>query len=294
MSMPKLVRTERELKAALAARDRKNKTLGFVPTMGYLHAGHLSLIRAARAENDLVVVSVFVNPMQFGPGEDFTSYPRNIERDYELAVSAGADLVFHPETEEIYVPGASTAVEVTGSLTEKLCGASRPGHFKGVATVVSILFHIVGPDRAYFGQKDAQQVLIIRKMVRDLHMPLDIVACPIVREADGLAMSSRNVYLNEEARRQALSLSRSLKKAGEYFRSGNEDSRLVQKLRSVIRAEIEAESLARIDYVELLDGQTLEEIKEIKSGKTALAAVAVRFGKTRLIDNCLLGGTEKG
>jgi pantoate--beta-alanine ligase len=256
--------------------------------MGYLHAGHLSLIKAARAQNDFVVVSVFVNPTQFGPGEDFEKYPRDIERDYRLAKSAGADIVFNPEPSEIYVPGSSTEVEVKGDITKKLCGASRPIHFKGVTTVVNILFNIIQPDRAYFGQKDAQQALIIQKMVKDLHIPVEIVVCPIVREEDGLAMSSRNIYLSPDERSQALSLSKGLRKAREYFISDREGCRIVENLKTAIRREIQNEPLAAIEYVEILDGSTLEDIASIEPGRTALAAVAVRFGKTRLIDNIVL------
>jgi pantoate--beta-alanine ligase len=283
-----IIKTVKELEAWSKNADRKNSTLGLIPTMGYLHEGHCSLIRAAKSENDLVVVSVFVNPTQFAPGEDFESYPRSIERDYKLAIEAGADVVFNPETGEVYVPGSSTFVEVTGEITRKLCGASRPTHFRGVTTVVNILFNIVQPDKAYFGQKDAQQAMIIKKMVRDLHMPVEVVVCPIVREADGLAMSSRNVYLSQEERKQALCLSGGLKKAWEYLNSGAEDSRSVKKLIEIIRNEIEGQSLAVIDYVMILDGETLEEITSIEPGKTALAAVAVKFGKTRLIDNRVL------
>ncbi len=283
-----IIKTVKELEAWSKNADRKTSTLGLIPTMGYLHEGHCSLIRAAKSENDLVVVSVFVNPTQFAPGEDFESYPRSIERDYKLAIEAGADVVFNPETEEVYVPGSSTFVEVTGEITRKLCGASRPTHFRGVTTVVNILFNIVQPDKAYFGQKDAQQAMIIKKMVRDLHMPVEVVVCPIVREADGLAMSSRNVYLSQEERKQALCLSGGLKKAWEYLNSGAEDSRSVKKLIEIIRNEIEGQSLAVIDYVMILDGETLEEIADIEPGKNALAAVAVKFGKTRLIDNRVL------
>jgi pantoate--beta-alanine ligase len=283
-----IIKTVKELEAWSINADRKNRTLGLVPTMGYLHEGHCSLIRAAKSENDLVVVSVFVNPTQFAPGEDFESYPRSIERDYILAIEAGADVVFNPETEEVYVPGSSTFVEVTGEITRKLCGASRPTHFRGVTTVVNILFNIIRPDKAYFGQKDAQQAMIIKKMVRDLHMPVEVVVCPIVREADGLAMSSRNVYLSQDERKQALCLSGGLKQAWEYLNSGAEDSRSVKKLIEIIRNKIEGQSLADIDYVMILDGETLEEIADIEPGKTALAAVAVKFGKTRLIDNRVL------
>lgn len=281
-----------ELNTWLDGNGRKGKSLGFVPTMGYLHEGHASLIRAARAENELVVVSVFVNPTQFAPGEDFESYPRSIERDYALAVESGADVVFNPEASEIYGPDASTFVEVTGEITRKLCGASRPTHFKGVTTVVNILFNIVGPDRAYFGQKDAQQAMIIKKMVRDLHMRVKVVVCPIVRETDGLAMSSRNVYLDSLERKQALCLNEGLKNAWEYLNSGSDDSRNVDKLIEVIEYRIRREDLAVIDYIRILDGETLEEITVIDHERSALAAVAVRFGKTRLIDNRIL--TAKG
>lgn len=283
-----LIETTAGLKEWLLRADRKNKSLALVPTMGFLHAGHLSLIGKAKQENDLVAVSVFVNPTQFAPGEDFQSYPRDIERDYRLAVEAGADLVFHPSVEEIYAPGASTAVEVEGELTKKLCGVSRPTHFKGVTTVVNILFNLFRPDRAYFGQKDAQQAVIIKKMVRDLHMPLEIVVCPIVREADGLARSSRNVYLNPEERRQATVLNRALEEAERSLRSGAEGCRDTGFLRRRIECEIREMPLADIDYVEILDAETLESIPLILPGKTALAAVAVRFGKTRLIDNRIL------
>lgn len=283
-----LVKTEAELRRALEQAGRTGKTLGFVPTMGFLHAGHLSLIRKAKQENDLVAVSVFVNPTQFAPGEDYESYPRNIDRDYELARGAGADFVFHPDPEEIYPAGASTAVEVVGALTQKLCGASRPTHFKGVATVVNILFHIVAPDRAYFGQKDAQQAVMIQKMVRDLHMRVQVAVCPIVREEDGLAMSSRNVYLNPEERKQAAVLSQALQKAEEYLQSGQPDSRESEVLQRLITGIIETAPLARIDYVQVLDSRTLEDISAVEPGAPALAAVAVRFGKTRLIDNRIL------
>lgn len=283
-----LIKTVSELEVWFGKTDRRNKTLGFVPTMGYLHEGHCSLISAAKSQNDLVVVSVFVNPTQFAPGEDIESYPRDIERDIKLAHEAGADVVFNPEAGEIYAPGASTAVEVTGDITKKLCGASRPAHFRGVTTVVSILFNIVLPDRAYFGQKDAQQALIIKKMVRDLHNPVEVVVCPIVREADGLAMSSRNVYLSPEERKQAVCLSSGLLKAEEFVKSGSDDCRSVAKLIELIESHIRSQNLAVIDYVRILDGETLDDIASIVPGKTALAAVAVKFGKTRLIDNRVL------
>jgi pantoate--beta-alanine ligase len=280
-----LIQTAAQLDELLAQADRKNKTLGFVPTMGYLHEGHMSLIQLAKKQNDLVVVSVFVNPTQFAPGEDFESYPRDIERDYKLAMEAGADFIFHPNAEEIYGPGSSTFVEVAEGITQKLCGASRPTHFKGVTTVVNVLFNLVKPDAAYFGQKDAQQVIILKKMVRDLHIPVKLVVCPIIREEDGLARSSRNVYLNTEERKAAIVLNRALGHADTYLHSGREDSADIKTLKQIITEEIESEALAQIDYVEILDGETLDSIDAILPGKEALAAVAVRFGKTRLIDN---------
>lgn len=283
-----IVKTVAEIEAWFSSKDRRNKTLGFVPTMGFLHGGHLSLIKAAKAQNDLVVVSVFVNPTQFAPGEDYESYPRDIDRDYQLAREAGADVVFNPNVDEIYIPGASTAVEVTGDITKKLCGASRPTHFKGVTTVVNILFNIVKPDRAYFGQKDAQQALVIKRMVRDLHMPVEVVVCPIVREADGLAMSSRNVYLSSDERQQATCLNEALQKAADYLGSGADDCGSVAQLIKIIEGHIQRQDLAAIDYVLILDGETLDDIELIEPGKSALAAVAVKFGKTRLIDNRVL------
>lgn len=258
-------------------------SVGFVPTMGYLHEGHLSLIAKSKKENQLTVVSIFVNPTQFAPGEDFETYPRDLDRDYNLAVSAGADVIFHPSVEEMYIPGSSTNVTVEGDITKKLCGASRPTHFKGVTTVVNTLFNIVKPHRAYFGQKDAQQAIIIKKMVRDLHMDVNVIVCPIIRESDGLAMSSRNTYLSKDERSQALVLSQGLKSASEAYDNGEND---VTKLKKHIRDTIEAAPLARIDYIEILDGHDLSEITT--ASDNTLMAVAVFFGKTRLIDNVLL------
>lgn len=283
-----LIKTADKLKSCLSNAGRREKSLGLVPTMGYLHEGHISLIERAKKENNLVVVSIFVNPTQFGPNEDFEKYPRDLERDMKLAAEAGADFVFNPEVAEMYPSGASTAVEVGGYITKKLCGASRPTHFKGVTTVVNMLFNITGPDRAYFGQKDAQQAVVIKKMVRDLHMPVEIIVCPIVRESDGLARSSRNVYLNKEERAEAPSLNRALEKAEEFLRSGSKGSFSTEKLIKTIEDEIEKQPLAKIDYVSILDGETLEDIECIVPGRAALAAVAVRFGNTRLIDNRLL------
>lgn len=283
-----LIKTVTDLHRCLAQVDRRNTTLGFVPTMGSLHEGHLSLIKKAKSENDLVVVSVFVNPTQFSPGEDFENYPRDIDRDYKFAVSAGADVVFNPGANEIYFPDSSTIVEVTGDITKKLCGASRPTHFEGVTTVVTILFNIVRPDKAYFGQKDAQQAIIIKKMVRDLHQPVEVVICPIIREADGLARSSRNVYLNPQERQQATCLNGGLQVAEEYMKSGALDGNTTEKLVEIIKCHIEHQNLAVIDYIQILDGETLEKIERIESKKTALVAVAVKFGGTRLIDNRVL------
>ena len=262
---------------------KQGKTIGFVPTMGFLHEGHLSLIRRAKSENDIVVVSDFVNPTQFAPNEDFDSYPRNIEMDEKLATSAGADVIFHPSVEEMYPAGNSTFVEMEGSITKVLCGASRPSQFRGVTTVVAMLFNIVQPDKAYFGQKDAQQAAVLIKMVRDLQMDLQIVVCPIIRETDGLAMSSRNTYLSDEERKQALVLNQSLLKAKNSFENGEFD---VQELIEIIRGKINEMPLADIDYVSIYDFPSLGEIKKIEN--KALAAVAVRFGKTRLIDNIVL------
>lgn len=273
-----------DIQNAVKEARRNYQKIGFVPTMGALHEGHLSLIRQAKAENDLVIVSVFVNPTQFAPHEDFDQYPRNIEKDYQMARDAGADIVYHPKVEDIYMPGASTFVEVEGDMTKKLCGASRPSHFKGVTTVVNLLFNIVSPDHAYFGQKDAQQVIVIQKMVRELHMNVEVVVCPIVREADGLAMSSRNIYLSQEERTQALALNQSLKAAIAQYEQGEKN---VDVLKQLVTKHIEKQPLANIDYVEILDAVTLEPIDTIET--KVLAAVAVKFGKTRLIDNVFIG-----
>lgn len=279
-----IIETVKELREYLAGQRAAGKTVGFVPTMGFLHEGHLSLIREAKAENDVVVVSDFVNPTQFGPNEDFESYPRNIEQDTELALSAGADVIFYPSVSEMYPPESSTYVEVEGNITRVLCGASRPTHFRGVTTVVNKLFNIVEPDKAYFGQKDAQQVAVLTKMVKDLHMDIELIICPIVREPDGLAMSSRNTYLSAEERKQAVILNQALKKAKNAFANGEKD---VVKLTGIITDKINEMPLAVIDYVSILDFPSLKPIITIE--KDALAAVAVKFGKTRLIDNEILG-----
>ena len=279
-----IIETVKELREYLAGQRAAGKTVGLVPTMGFLHEGHLSLIREAKAENDVVVVSDFVNPTQFGPNEDFESYPRNIEQDTELALSAGADVIFYPSVSEMYPPESSTYVEVEGNITRVLCGASRPTHFRGVTTVVNKLFNIVEPNKAYFGQKDAQQVAVLTKMVKDLHMDIELIICPIVREPDGLAMSSRNTYLSAEERKQAVILNQALKKAKNAFANGEKD---VVKLTGIITDKINEMPLAVINYVSILDFPSLKPIITIE--KDALAAVAVKFGKTRLIDNEILG-----
>jgi pantoate--beta-alanine ligase len=258
--------------------------LGLVPTMGYLHAGHLSLVRQARDECGAVAVSIFVNPTQFGPREDLSRYPRNLEHDLQLLREEKVDLVFVPSVAEIYPPGFSTFIDVR-DVTEMLEGAARPGHFQGVATVVCKLFNIVQPTRAYFGQKDAQQTVVVRKMVRDLDMPLEVVVAPTTREPDGLAMSSRNVYLSAEQRRAATVLYRALSAAGERYAAGERDA---EALRQAMRAVLDAEPLARPEYVSVTDTLTLRELDRV-GASGALCSLAVRFGPTRLIDNKLLG-----
>ena len=266
-----------------AARREAPAPVGLVPTMGALHEGHLSLVDRARAECATVVASLFVNPTQFGPHEDFDRYPRDEARDCELFERRGVDLVFAPAQEEMYPPGSATIVRIS-DLAERLEGAHRPGHFDGVATIVAKLFNVVQPDRAYFGQKDAQQLLVIRRLVRDLDMPVEVVGCPIVREPDGLALSSRNVYLSEEERAQALSLSRGLGRAREAFEDGVRDA---GALRRLVEETVVAEPLAGIDYISLADAATLDELEGTVEGP-ALLSMAVRFGATRLIDNATL------
>ena len=268
------------LKAIIRAQKVAGRSIGFVPTMGYLHEGHISLARASVAENDFTVMSIFVNPIQFGVNEDLDKYPRDFQGDSTKAESCGVDILFMPSVEEMYPKGYNTYVEVTGDITGKLCGKSRPGHFRGVSTVVTKLFNLVEPNKAYFGQKDAQQAAIIKKMVRDLNMNLDIMICPIVREADGIAMSSRNVYLNSEERKAALVLSASLFEAEVGIRAGERNA---ERILNRITEKIKAESLAQLEYVSLVNSDTLEDLKNIK-GKV-LIALAVKFGKTRLIDN---------
>ena len=258
---------------------KEGLTVGLVPTMGYLHEGHKSLIDKAVKENDRVVVSVFVNPIQFGPTEDLASYPRDLERDAKLCEEAGANLIFHPEKEEMYFDDFSSFVEVQG-VSKGLCGKSRPIHFRGVCTVVTKLFNIVKPDRAYFGQKDAQQLAVVKRMVRDLNMDIEIVGCPIIREEDGLAKSSRNTYLSAEERKAAFILSKSLKLGKEAIEKGERDSK---KIIDIITNNINTEKLAKIDYVEIVDPLSIENIDKIEN--SALVAMAVYIGKTRLIDN---------
>ena len=256
---------------------KEGKSIGLVPTMGFLHEGHASLIARARKENDVVVVSDFVNPTQFGPNEDLEAYPIDFERDSALCESLGADLIFHPEPEEMYHdPCAFVSID---TLSETLCGKTRPIHFKGVCTVVSKLFHIVAPDRAYFGQKDAQQLAIIKKMVLDLNFDLEVVGCPIVREEDGLAKSSRNTYLSQEERKAALCLSKAVKKGQELIQAGCSAEDVLAPMRAII----EAEPLAKIDYVSMVDALTMQPVESVE--KDVLVAMAVYVGKTRLIDN---------
>lgn len=278
------MRTARTINEMKDIRRRMTGSVGFVPTMGYLHDGHLSLVRRARVENDVVLASIFVNPTQFGPGEDLASYPRDIERDLALLERENTEAVFLPQPEEMYPPGASSWVEVEG-ITELLEGTHRPGHFRGVTTVVNKLFNIVEPDRAYFGQKDAQQSLVIRKMVCDLNMNVDIVVCDTIREADGLAMSSRNVYLDSRERQSALVLWRSLERARRLWKDGERDAKAI---RDAMKALIETEPEARIEYISVADTGTLMELDTIQD--VALVSLAVRIGKTRLIDNIILEG----
>ena len=266
-----------------AQRARMAGSVGLVPTMGYLHEGHRSLVRRARAESDQIIVSIFVNPTQFRPGEDFDRYPRDPERDLRLLEGESVDVLFMPSVEEMYPPGFEDWVEVSGPLVDRLEGASRPGHFRGVTTVVARLFRIVRPHRAYFGQKDAQQLRVISRMVRDLGLPLEIVPCPTLREPDGLAMSSRNVNLSTEERRAATVLWRSLRRAEERFGAGERDA---EGLRRAVAEVLAQESLAQVDYVSVADSDSLAELAVVD--RTALVSLAVRIGGTRLIDNVSL------
>jgi len=275
----KTLQTIAEIRKQVKKWRRRGLTIGLVPTMGFLHEGHESLIKKAVKDNDKVIVSIFVNPTQFGPKEDFSSYPRNLKKDKNLCLDAGVNLIFNPEPSEIYFKDSVTTVNVSG-LSNGLCGAKRPVHFGGVCLVVSKLFNIVSPDRAYFGEKDAQQLAIIKRMVRDLNFDVEIVGCPIIREADGLAKSSRNIYLSLEERKAALVLNKSLKLAKKAISSGERSS---QKIFEIITDKIETETLAKIDYIELVDSTTLAPVDTLVS--STLIAIAVYIGKTRLIDN---------
>lgn len=283
-----------EMRREIKQFKRQNKTIGYVPTMGFLHEGHLSLIRRAAEENDVVVISIFVNPIQFGPGEDFEKYPRDIERDTALAESCGTDIIFAPDPAEMYPTGFTSYVDAGEKLTGVLCGKSRPGHFRGVTTVLCKLFNIVAPDRAYFGSKDAQQAVVVSKMVKDLNFDMEVVVCPIVREMDGLAMSSRNTYLTPGQRSNALVIHAGLEAAMQMVKAGERDP---EKIKEKIREQISGSSgmqalegsrqqAPEIEYVEIVDSTTLGEVTEIKGGE--LLAAAVKFGKTRLIDNTIL------
>ena len=274
-----------DMRATGAALQRDGKSIGLVPTMGALHEGHLSLVRAARKRCDVVVVSIFVNPTQFGPNEDLAKYPRNFEGDSKLLEAERVDFIFAPAVEEMYPKGAATWVTVEG-LSDKLCGRSRPGHFRGVTTVVAKLFHIVAPDYSYFGQKDAAQATIIRRMVRDLDFPVEIMVCPIVRESDGLAMSSRNAYLDPTQRKSAAVLYRALMRIQTRADKGERSAaRLIEEARSVLAEQ----AGVRVDYLEIVDPETLDPVADISRG--ALVAVAAFVGTTRLIDNLVLHGS---
>lgn len=273
----KIVKDIDELRKDLKGYKLEGKSIGLVPTMGFLHEGHASLIRKARAENDIVVVSDFINPIQFGPKEDLKTYPRDLEADSKLCENIGVDFIFAPEASEMY-HDRKTFVDIE-DMSNNLCGAKRPGHFRGVCTVCTKLFNITGADRAYFGQKDAQQVAIIKKVVFDLNIPIEIIPCPIVREDDGLALSSRNTYLSEEERKAALCLSKAIFKGEDLAKSGSSVSEVLSKMKEIISSE----KLARIDYISAVDLTTMEDAKDFDGDR--LVAIAVFIGKTRLIDN---------
>ena len=280
-----ILRTQDEIKSYSLEMKKAGKVIGLVPTMGALHEGHLTLMREAKAKTDVVIASVFVNPVQFGPNEDFDAYPRDFEGDCQKMEKAGVDAVFHPTIEEMYPDGFCTYVNVEGEFTKKLCGGQRPGHFRGVATVVTKLINLARADKAFFGQKDAQQVCVIRRFVEDLAIPVEINMVPIVREESGLARSSRNMYLSAKEKEAALVLSRSLNKAKEAFDGGLTKASAVKQ---IIVDEINKEPLAAIDYVEVYSVPELEEIEYIN--REAIMAIAVKIGKTRLIDNVILEG----
>ncbi|MCG4624754.1 pantoate--beta-alanine ligase [Anaerostipes hadrus] len=277
----KIVGTVKEVREQVKEWKKQGISVGFVPTMGYLHEGHKSLMDAARKGNDKVVVSIFVNPMQFGPTEDLATYPRDLDHDAALCESAGVDLIFHPEAEEMYEKDFCSFVDMTG-LTEGLCGKTRPIHFRGVCTVVNKLFNIVTPDHAYFGQKDGQQLAVIKRMVRDLNMDIEIVGCPIIREEDGLAKSSRNTYLSSEERKAALILSKTVALGKELAKTEKDANKVVEAMKK----NIETEPLAKIDYVEAVDALSMAPVEKLEG--TCMLAMAVYIGKTRLIDNTLI------
>ena len=277
----KIVGTVKEVREQVKEWKKQGLSVGFVPTMGQLHEGHKSLMDAARKGNDKVVVSIFVNPMQFGPTEDLATYPRDLDHDAALCESAGVDLIFHPEAEEMYEKDFCSFVDMTG-LTEGLCGKTRPIHFRGVCTVVNKLFNIVTPDHAYFGQKDGQQLAVIKRMVRDLNMDIEIVGCPIVREEDGLAKSSRNTYLSPEERKAALILSKTVALGKELAKTEKDANKVVEAMKK----NIETEPLAKIDYVEAVDALSMAPVEKLEG--TCMLAMAVYIGKTRLIDNTLI------
>ena len=277
----KIVGTVKEVREQVKEWKKQGLSVGFVPTMGYLHEGHKSLMDAARKGNDKVVVSIFVNPMQFGPTEDLATYPRDLDHDAALCESAGVDLIFHPEAEEMYEKDFCSFVDMTG-LTEGLCGKTRPIHFRGVCTVVNKLFNIVTPDHAYFGQKDGQQLAVIKRMVRDLNMDIEIVGCPIVREEDGLAKSSRYTYLSPEERKAALILSKTVALGKELAKTEKDANKVVEAMKK----NIETEPLAKIDYVEAVDALSMAPVEKLEG--TCMLAMAVYIGKTRLIDNTLI------
>ncbi|MCX8029095.1 MAG: pantoate--beta-alanine ligase [Brevinematales bacterium] len=276
----RIIHKPEEIQREMISLKKCNKTIGFVPTMGALHDGHLSLVRQSKKDNDVTVVSIFVNPIQFGPSEDYDRYPRQFDKDRKILEKEAVDYVFYPSVDDMYPDGFETYVNLE-KLPNHLCGLSRPGHFKGVATVVSKLFNIVQPDRAYFGQKDYQQAQIIKKMVRDLNFPIEIVMMPIVREEDGLAMSSRNVYLSDEERQRALYVYKTLQKAREIILSGSRD---VAEIRKTLSNFIEP-FVSKVDYIEIIDPETLDSLKEIPQKGSVVVAIAVFIGRTRLIDN---------
>lgn len=284
--MIEIISSVKELRKVIKNYRKEGFCVGLVPTMGYLHNGHQSLIKAAVDGNDKVIVSIFVNPMQFGPSEDLAKYPRDFERDKKVCIESGAHIIFKPDVDEMYERDFCTYVDMS-ELTGQLCGISRPGHFRGVCTVVNKLFNIVMPDKAYFGQKDAQQLAVIRRMVKDLNMDIEVVGCPILREHDGLAMSSRNVYLSPEERNAALCLYKSAVYGKKMIINGERDVSIIE---DEMKTLIEKEPLAKIDYVKIVDADSIQPLKIIDADKTILCALAVYIGKTRLIDNFIYEG----